>query len=66
MNGLEEAKRLVEAMSDRDIAHFAHWFCEYHNDRWDREIEEDSKAGRFDELIKQAIEDDDEGRSTPL
>ena len=36
------------------------------HERWDRQIEEDAKAGRLDDLLNEAREDIRKGRTKPL
>lgn len=35
-------------------------------DEWDKQIEEDAKAGKLDEIARQVKENYEEGRTTPL
>jgi len=49
-----------------EFARFRKWFEEFAGDQWDREIESDISAGRFDVAGKQADQDFEAGRCTPL
>ena len=49
-----------------EFARFRKWFEEFAGDQWDREIESDITAGRFDAAGKQADQDFEAGRCTPL
>ena len=51
---LEELQRAILALPIDDFREFRHWFLEYHNELWDREMEEDSAAGRLDFLAEEA------------
>jgi hypothetical protein len=45
---------------------FAEWFAELQADRWDRQIEEDAKAGRLDKFAEKALAAHRAGRTRPL
>ena len=66
MTLLEEIEEKVTELSEEDRAKLRDYLDELSEAAWDREIEQDFRAGRMDALIAQAIKDDDEGKSTPL
>lgn len=66
MTKLEQIEKSVEALSDEEMKAFTAWFEELRWQRWDRQIEEDSKAGRLDKLAEEALADFRAGRTTPL
>jgi hypothetical protein len=49
-----------------ELHSFAEWFDDYLEDQWDREIEDDVRAGRLDAAARQAEADFELGRCTPL
>ena len=53
---LEELQRAILALSADDFREFRHWFLDYHNELWDREMEEDAAAGKFDFLVAEVEE----------
>ena len=55
MTELEQIQQSVSALSDEEIWQFENWFAELRNDRWDKQIEADSKAGRLDKLAARAL-----------
>ncbi len=63
---LQEIETAVKGLPAADLTAFARWFEEYLADAWDRQIEEDVKAGKLDALGQQAMDDFDAGRCTPL
>jgi muramidase (phage lysozyme) len=64
---LEEAIHKVKQLSiDEQDAMAAVILAELENADWDRQIEQDLKAGRFDELIKRMRDDIAAGRCQPL
>jgi hypothetical protein len=66
MTKLEHIEKLVEALSDEEMKAFAEWFAELQADRWDRQIEEDAKAGRLDKFLAEARAAHRAGRTRPL
>jgi hypothetical protein len=40
--------------------------CQIRRENWDRQIEDDVKAGKLDRLAKQALRDHEADRSTEL
>ena len=63
---LQELETAVAQLPMPELDAFAQWFEEHLADAWDRRIEEDIKAGRLDEAGRQADEDFNAGRCTPL
>lgn len=63
---VEAIAKLVQQMSPEVLNEFRGWLAEYEEQLRDRQIEEDSKAGRLDELGARALRDYEEGRTTPL
>ena len=63
VNDLEKA---VVGLTPGELAEFRSWFIEFDADAWDRQIEEDAKAGRLDALAEEALQDLREGRATDL
>lgn len=56
----------VTQLSKEELARFSQWFEEYVADEWDRQIEKDILAGRFDAAGKRAQAHYEAGRCTPL
>lgn len=63
---LHELEAAVAQLPAKDLSAFAQWFEEYLADAWDRQIEEDIRAGRLDGLARQADADFEAGRCKPL
>jgi hypothetical protein len=63
---VEDLETAVSRLSAVEFARFRDWFDEFAADQWDREIEADIVAGRFDAAGKKADEDFEAGRCTPL
>lgn len=63
---IQELENAIRQLSNEDFAKLAHWVDEYRAEKWDREIEDDIRAGRLDTAARRADEDFDAGRCTAL
>jgi hypothetical protein len=63
---LEQLEEAVAQLPADQFNAFVQWLEEYKADAWDRQIEADILAGRLDKAGKQADEDFEAGRCTPL
>lgn len=64
MNKIKTIEREIEALSSEELATLRKWFGEFDADAWERQIEEDAKAGKLDSLADAAIKSHQAGRST--
>jgi hypothetical protein len=56
MTKLEELEQAIEKLPEDEYQQFRRWFLEKDWERWDKQIEEDSKTGKLDFLVKEAID----------
>lgn len=63
---VQDIETAVTGLSREELARFSQWFEEYVADQWDRQIEADILAGRFEAAGQQAKADYGAGRCTPL
>ena len=63
---IQEIESAVTRLSADELARFSQWFEEFVADEWDRQIEADILAGRFDAAGKRADDHYKAGRCTPL
>ena len=61
-----ELEKAISQLSAQELSQFAIWFEEYMADEWDKQIERDAAAGKFDKIFAKADEDFEAGRCTPL
>ncbi len=66
MSTVDEIEAAVSRLSGGDLSTFRAWFAEFDAGAWDRQFEEDVKAGRLDALADEALKDLREGRCTDL
>jgi hypothetical protein len=61
-----EVEQAISRMTAEELSQFSKWFEEFLADEWDRQIERDVAAGKFDKIIRKVDEDIDAGRSSPM
>ncbi len=61
MSKVEEIETAIESLSEEEFRRLRKWFSEKDWEKWDRQIEADSEAGKLDFLIREAI--DEKGKS---
>jgi hypothetical protein len=55
MSRVESLQQEIRKLSPQELAELRAWFLEYDAELWDRQIEEDARAGRLDHLGKEAF-----------
>jgi hypothetical protein len=66
MSKLDQIEKTVASLSDEELKSFADWFDNLRWQRWDRQIEEDVRAGRLDSMIESARKEIAAGKIKPL
>jgi len=66
MSSITEIERAVQQLPPEELAKFREWFAEFDGTAWDRQIEQDAKAGKLDALADEALEDLRKGRCKEL
>ena len=62
MSRVDELKAEIERLPSEELTELFAWLSEKDWDRWDREIEADSRAGRLGFLEREAREEKAKGR----
>ena len=62
MSQVELLEQNVKQLNPRELAAFRSWFLEFDAAAWDRQIEEDSEAGKLDRLAQSAVEEHKAGK----
>ena len=62
MTKVEELERAVASLTAEEYDEFRRWFLESDWEKWDKQIEEDSRAGKLDFLVTEALEAKKEGK----
>ena len=66
MSTVADIETAVSKLSRDELATFRDWFQEFDAKAWDRQFEDDVRAGRLDTLGQEALQDSREGRCTDL
>jgi hypothetical protein len=66
MSTVAEIEAAISNLPPQDFAQVRDWLLERDNLLWDKQIEEDAKAGRLDHIIKEIESDIAAGRTKPL
>jgi hypothetical protein len=63
---VKEIESAIAQLPPTKVVELAKWFEEFHAELWDKQLEEDVKAGRLDSLLREAEQDHESGRSEKL
>ena len=63
---LEEIQIAIEALSFEERAKLNAWLQNWPSDDWDRQMEADARAGKFEQMIREADAAFDEGKCRPF
>jgi hypothetical protein len=55
MSELEKLEEHVQNLSPDELKNFRAWFAEFDAHAWDGQIEADSRAGKLDSLVSEAL-----------
>jgi hypothetical protein len=66
MSTIREIEEAVRRLSPGEVVEFGRWFAEFEAAIWDKQIEDDSKAGRLDHLVREARDELRQDRCTDL
>ncbi len=61
MSRIAKIQQEILDLPQADYAQLRQWFSELDWEKWDRQIESDSDAGRLDFLITEALEEKEKG-----
>ncbi|MEE8430612.1 MAG: hypothetical protein V3S16_05130 [Candidatus Desulfatibia sp.] len=63
---IQEIEKAVSNLPPEELAKFRVWFGEFDAQLWDRQLEQDVKAGKLDNIANKALTDFKEGKFTEL
>ncbi|GAB6182930.1 hypothetical protein [Thermodesulfovibrio hydrogeniphilus] len=61
MSKVKEIKSAIESLSEKEYIRLRKWFFERDWKKWDNKIESDSKSGRLNFLIEEALYEKERG-----
>jgi hypothetical protein len=66
MADVRKIEREIRDLSPEELAAFRKWFREFDAEAWDRQIEEDIRAGKLDALADTALKAFESGKCTEI
>jgi hypothetical protein len=66
MSKVDKIKEAIEALPKKEYVQLRQWFSEKDWQKWDKEIETDSKSGKLDFLTKEALDEKAKGKLKEL
>jgi len=63
---VDEIKDAIESLPEDEFLQLRHWFSEKDWQKWDRQIEADSKSGKLDFLVEEALDEKRSGKLKAL
>ena len=54
---VDEIKKAIDSLPEKDFVQLRHWLSEKDWQKWDRQIEADSGAGKLDFLVREALDE---------
>ena len=66
MSKIENIEQEIQKLTPSELADFRKWFHQFDVENWDRQIEEDARAGKLDTLADTAIKAFKSGGCTEL
>jgi hypothetical protein len=66
MKKVEEIEHQVQDLTGEELGSFRRWFAEFDAQAWDRQFEDDARAGKLDRLADRALRAHKAGESSEL
>lgn len=66
MSTVQDIKQAIEQLPEEDFWKLSEWLIQRHADQWDRQIEEDIRAGKLDKFAEEALREHRDGKSRPF
>lgn len=61
MSNIDKLKTEIERLPQKEFTELVRWLSEKDWERWDKQIEADSAAGKLDFLVREALEEKAKG-----
>jgi len=66
MSTVEQIEAAIQQLPREDFFRLHEWVKDRFEDEWDKQFEEDAKAGRLDRVAREALAEYRAGKSTPF
>ncbi len=57
MGNVKSIEKAVASLPPAELAEFRHWFAEFDAAVWDKQIDQDARAGKLNDLAAEALAD---------
>ena len=62
MTQVENIESIIEKLTEDEFKELRQWFMDKEWHKWNKQIEKDSEEGKLDFLIKEALEEKNQGK----
>ncbi len=66
MTKTEKLEQEIKKLKPNELSAFREWFKNFDSESWDKQIDEDIKKGKLDQLANKAIEEHTSGRTKEI
>ncbi|MGH9324212.1 MAG: hypothetical protein ACRD3V_30525 [Vicinamibacteria bacterium] len=66
MSKVERIENQIQRLSPEELAEFRDWFLTFDWAAWDRQLEQDIRAGKLDVLADEALREHAAGETKPI
>ena len=66
MTTVQEIEKAIKQLSSKELAQLKQRIDDYEWEQWDKQLENDVRAGRLDALAQEALQDLRDGNTTEL
>lgn len=66
MSKINALRKAIETLSEEEYTQLGQWFSDRDRKKWDKEIEKDSRSGKLDFLIGEALNEKCQGKLNDL
>jgi len=66
MTKTEKLEQEIKKLNPNELSAFREWFQNYDSEVWDKQIEDDIKKGKLEQLANKAIEEHTSGRTKEI
>lgn len=64
MNTVQAIEEAIQQLPETDLIELHHWFNEFIENLWDKQIEQDANLGKLDALAAEALADYHAGKAS--
>lgn len=66
MTKTEKLEQEIKKLNPNELSAFREWFKNFDSESWDKQIDEDIKKGKLEQLANKAIEEHKSGRTKEI